>query len=81
MRLHEKKRNASLQGMEQITPSMIRARATAAHVSINRLMTRAGLPNSTFWRWETGRIDAPHPVTVQKIADALAEIEAEKAAA
>ena len=66
--------------MEQITPALIRKRATEAHVSINHLMLRAGLPNSTFWRWETGRIDSPHPVTVQKISDALDELEAEKAA-
>lgn len=65
--------------METITPAMIRDRATAAHVSINQLMERAGLPNSTFWRWDTGRIEHPHPVTVQKIADALAAIEAEHA--
>ena len=80
MRLHEKKCNATVRTMDQITPASIRARATAAHVSINQLMQRAGLTNTTFWRWETGKTDVRHPVTIQKIADALAEFEAEKAA-
>jgi transcriptional regulator with XRE-family HTH domain len=80
MRLHEKECNAIAYGMDTITPASIRTRATAAHVSINKLMKRAGLPNSTFWRWEGGKIETPHPVTVQKISDALDAIEAERGA-
>jgi predicted transcriptional regulator len=63
-----------------IQPDDIRRRAFEARVSINQLMKRAGLPNSTFWRWNTGRIDKPHPLTVARIVDALTEIEAERAA-
>lgn len=64
---------------DPLTPEIVRERATAAHASINHLMERAGLPNSTFWRWEQGKIKAPHPVTLRKIGDALDAIEAERA--
>lgn len=64
---------------DALTPAIIRERATAAHVTINKLMKRAKLPNSTFWRWERGTTETPHPVTVRKIADALDEIERERA--
>ncbi len=57
--------------MESLTPAAIRDRATRAHLTINKLMEAAGLPNSTFWRWERGDTSQPHPVTIQKIADAL----------
>lgn len=67
--------------IDALTPQSVRDRATAAHVSINKLMARADLPNSTFWRWERGHINKPHPVTLQKIADALDAIEAERAVA
>jgi transcriptional regulator with XRE-family HTH domain len=63
-----------------LTPAAVRDRATKAHTSINKLMARAGLPNSTFWRWEKGAIVNPHPVTLQKLSDALGAIEAERAA-
>jgi predicted transcriptional regulator len=63
-----------------IQPDDIRRRAFEARVSINQLMKRAGLPNSTLWRWDTGRTTKPHPLTVAKIVDALTEIEAERAA-
>jgi transcriptional regulator with XRE-family HTH domain len=66
--------------MNQLTPSEIRARAYEARVSINQLMKRAGVENSTFWRWDNGTTKEIHPVTVGKIADALAEIEAERGA-
>ena len=66
--------------MEQITPQQIRLRAYAARVSINQLLKRAGVQNSTFWRWENGDTADAHPVTLGKIADALAAIEAERAA-
>jgi transcriptional regulator with XRE-family HTH domain len=65
--------------MEQLTPAIVKARATAAHMTIRQLMLHAGLPESTFWRWETGKVDKPHPVTVQKISDALDAIEKERA--
>lgn len=63
-----------------IQPSDIRNRAYAARVSINRLMKRAAVPNSTFWRWETGRVNKPHPITLARIVEALEAFEAEKAA-
>ena len=63
-----------------IQPTDIRNRAYAARVSINKLMGRAGVPNSTFWRWETGRVNKPHPITLARIVEALEAIEAEKAA-
>lgn len=49
-------------------------------MSVEALMREAKIERSTFWRWERG-IGNPHPVTVQKISDALARIEAEKAKA
>jgi len=63
-----------------IQPDDIRRRAFEARVSINQLMKRAGMPNSTFWRWNTGRIEKPHPLTVARIVDALNEIEAGRGA-
>jgi transcriptional regulator with XRE-family HTH domain len=63
-----------------LTPKSIRERATKAHMSVEALMREAKIERSTFWRWERG-IGKPHPVTVQKISDALARIEAEKAKA
>lgn len=63
-----------------ITPKNIRDRATKAHMTIEALMRKAHVERSTFWRWENG-IGKPHPVTVQKISDALDAIEAEKAQA
>ena len=67
--------------MEQLTPSDIRQRAYQARVSINQLMKRAGVENSTFWRWENGTTKEVHPITAGKIADALDAIEAERNAA
>lgn len=64
----------------ELTPETVRTRAYAARVSINALMKRAGLPNSTFWRWEKGVIATPHPITLGKLSDALEAIEREKAA-
>jgi transcriptional regulator with XRE-family HTH domain len=66
--------------METITPQKIRDRAYAARVSINHLLKRAGVQNSTFWRWENGETADAHPVTLGKIADALEAIERERAA-
>ena len=62
-----------------IQPDDIRRRAYDARVSINQLMKRAGMPNSTFWRWERGHIAKPHPITVGRICDALDAIEREQA--
>lgn len=64
--------------MNDLTPETVKARATAAHMTIRQLMVHAGMPESTFWRWETGKTN-PHPVTVQKISDALDAIEKERA--
>ncbi len=64
-----------------IQPDHIRDRAYKARISINQLMKRAGLPNSTFWRWDTGRISKPHPITLSRIIDALEAVESERAAA
>lgn len=63
---------------EALTPQIVRDRATAAHVSINHLMELASLTNSTFWRWEQGKIKVPHPVTLRKIEDALIVAEAKR---
>jgi transcriptional regulator with XRE-family HTH domain len=79
MQLDAKKCTPYETGMsDALTPQIVRDRATAAHVSINKLMERAELPNSTFWRWEQGKIKSPHPVTLRKISDALDGIEAER---
>lgn len=66
-------------GMDtEITPGEIRSRATKAYSTLDNLLSRAGVAKSTFWRWEKGEITDPHPVTIQKIVDALEEIEGEK---
>lgn len=57
----------------------IKERAYQARVSVNSVMKRAGVSNSTLWRWEKGIGDA-HPFTIGKIEDALDAIEAERAA-
>lgn len=62
-----------------IEPSQIRSRAYEARVTMNQLMKRAGVPNSTFWRWDTGKINAPHPITLARIMEALEAAEAERA--
>ena len=64
-----------------IQPDHIRDRAYKARISINQLMKRAGLPNSTFWRWDTGRIAKPHPITLARIVEALEAVESERNAA
>ncbi len=66
---------------DDLTPAVIRERAACAHVTINQLMKRAELPNSTFWRWESGEVKEPNPVTRQKILDALLAVETERRAA
>ena len=66
--------------METITPQQIRLRAYAARVSINQLLKRAGVQNSTFWRWDKGETKSLHPVTIGKITDALERFEAGQAA-
>lgn len=60
-----------------LTPAIVRERATRAHTSINQLMKRADLQNSTFWRWERAGVN-PHPVTLRKLSDALDAIEHER---
>lgn len=47
---------------------------------MDALFKRAGVPASTLWRWETGKVKQPHPITLQRIMDALSEIESEFAA-
>ena len=54
----------------------IKERAYQARISINALMNRAGVANSTLWRWRQPDAPDPHPVTLGKIMDAL--IDAEK---
>ena len=44
---------------------------------MDNLLSKAGIAASTFYRWETGETGTPHPVTIQKIINALAVIEAE----
>lgn len=63
-----------------ITPAEIRARAYEARVPIDHLTKRAGMPNSTFWRWETGRVQI-RPSTVDRLVAALEAFEAERNAA
>jgi transcriptional regulator with XRE-family HTH domain len=66
--------------MSQMTPDIVRARATLARISINKVMKRAGVNYSTFCRWANGETAEVHPVTLGKIEDALAAYEAEHAA-
>lgn len=58
-----------------MTPQTIRARAYAARVTLNKLLGKAGVANSTFWRWERGDTGDIHPVTLARIDDALREFE------
>jgi transcriptional regulator with XRE-family HTH domain len=46
---------------------------------MDALFARAGIPASTFWRWERGDHE-PRPLTVEKLRQALEAIEGEKAA-
>jgi transcriptional regulator with XRE-family HTH domain len=64
--------------MEHLTPATIRQRATRALVTMDALFARAGIPASTFWRWERGDHE-PRPLTVEKLRQALEAIEGEKA--
>lgn len=59
-----------MENTPDLTPYVIRERAIAARVSINRLMQRAGVANSTLFRWERGDT-VPGAVTKGKIKDAL----------
>ena len=59
-----------MENTPDLTPYGIRERAIAARVSINRLMQRAGVANSTLHRWQNGET-SPSAVTVGKIKDAL----------
>lgn len=59
-----------MENTPDLTPYVIRKRAIAARVSINRLMQRAGVANSTLFRWERGDT-YPSAVTKGKIKDAL----------
>lgn len=54
----------------------IRERALAARISIRELFARAGVSNNSLWRWEKG--DAPTPLTLGKVMDALEAAEREK---
>ena len=63
-----------------IKAAEIKERAYQARISINSLMKRAGVSNSTLWRWENGLTDAGQPWTVGKIEDALDKIEQERTA-
>jgi transcriptional regulator with XRE-family HTH domain len=64
--------------MENITPQQIRVRAVKAHTRMKDLFVRAGVAKPTFWRWEKGLTASPNPVTVQKLIDALDDIERER---
>ena len=66
--------------MNNLTPEEVRERAYMARISLNQLLARAGVNNSTFWRWAGGSTTNIHPVTIGKIADALADVERERAA-
>ena len=63
-----------------VKAAQIKERAYQARISVNSLMKRAGVSNSTLWRWENGLTDAGQPWTVGKIEDALDQIERERAA-
>jgi transcriptional regulator with XRE-family HTH domain len=53
-------------------------RALNARITITDLCARAGVAGSTFSRWRKG--NRPWPQTLQKIDNALDEIEAERIA-
>ena len=61
---------------DNITPEIVKERAYQARVSVNKLMKRAKVSNSTLWRWQNEGAD-PHPITIAKIVDALEAFEAE----
>lgn len=55
----------------------IKRRASDICVPLEQLLKRAGVSNSTLWRWQSGT--DPHPVTLGKIMDALDYFEGERA--
>ena len=61
-----------------LTPQIIRNRAYAARVSINQVLKKAGIAPSTFYRWERKSPTVPADLTLAKIDDALAALEAER---
>lgn len=44
---------------------------------MDNLLRNAGVSASSFYRWEKGKIKSLHPVTLQKIVNALEAIETE----
>jgi transcriptional regulator with XRE-family HTH domain len=63
-----------------ITPQEIRDRAYAARISVNALLRRAGVYNTTLWRWEQPEPTEPRPLTLARIVDALDAAERERQA-
>ncbi len=63
-----------------IEPQAIRDRAYAARISVNELLKRAKVSNSTIWRWQQDGNYKPHPITVAKIMEALVAAEQDRAA-
>lgn len=57
-----------------LTAEIVRDRITRAHLSVNAFLKRNGISSTTFWRWERN-LTEPHPVTVQKIKDALERLD------
>lgn len=58
----------------------IEARAFAARTPIYKVCGRAGVAPSTFSRWRAGAVE-PNGDTIDKLFDALTEIERERAIA
>lgn len=64
---------------KSLTPALVRQKADDLRVTLGDVLTRANVQRSTFWRWEQGETES-RSLTVLKISDALAAIEAERAA-
>lgn len=68
-----------MMALMELTPQIVRDRAYAARVSINKVIREAGIAGSTFYRWAGSPEKEVHPLTLAKIDDALRKFEAERA--
>lgn len=57
-----------------LTPQIVRDRATAARVPLSHVLKLANVSHATFYRWENGT--KPRPLTLAMFEDALAAAEA-----
>ena len=58
--------------MENLTPQAVRDSATAALKPLSQLLQEVGVPSSTFYRWEQGKLKGDiHPITRRRLQMAI----------